>query len=257
METRTVHDASLELAGRTALVTGAAKRLGRAIALELARGGADVVVHYHTSGDQAEATAGDIRVLGRAAWTVPADLADAGEAGELLGRAVEAAGRPVDLLVNSASIYPSSTLLEFTNEQFAQNVQINAMAPLALVRALAAQPLERGDVVNLLDVRILDYDREHVAYHLSKRMLAALTRMLAEELAPRVAVNAVAPGLVLPPPGGDESYLERFKDTNPMQSHGDAEEIGRAVRFLVGSRFITGQTIYVDGGRHMRGRFYE
>ena len=110
--------------------------------------------------------------------------------------------------------------------------------------------------MNLLDSRITDYDREHAAYHLSKRMLFALTRMLALELAPRTIVNAVAPGLILPPEGKDEDYLRRMAHTVPLNRHGDAGDIEQAVLFLLRCEFVTGQVIFVDGGRHMEGRVY-
>lgn len=242
------------LSNRTALVTGAAKRLGRATALALARAGADVAVHYRSSEDDARATAEDIRRLGRRAWTLRADLADPEAAAELF-RATTAAAGPVAILINSASIFPEGRLADVSLDDLTDNIKVNAMAPLVLARAMAAQGIE-GDIVNVLDARIVDYDREHVAYHLSKRMLHALTRMMALEFAPRVKVNAVAPGLILPPEGKDESYLRRLASTNPLQRHGSVGEIADAVLFLVGSRFITGQVIYVDGGRHMKGKVY-
>jgi len=126
---------------------------------------------------------------------------------------------------------------------------------LQLSRALAAQG-RSGQVLNLLDCRILSYDAEHAAYHLSKRMLFSLTRMLALELAPRLRVNAVAPGLILPPPGRDEAYLQALARTNPLQRHGGAGDVVRAALFLMQSGFVTGQVIYVDGGHHMTGRTY-
>ena len=134
-------------------------------------------------------------------------------------------------------------------------MRINAWAPFVLGRALARER-RGGCIVNLLDSRITDYDAEHAAYHLSKRMLATLTRMMALEFAPRVRVNAVAPGLILPPPGEDDGYLERLKRTNPLERHGEPADVAEAVLFLARSLFVTGQTIFVDGGRHMRGAVY-
>lgn len=242
------------LAGRTALVTGAAKRLGRAVALALAGAGADVIVHYFRSETEAAATAGQIERLGRRAWGLQADLAQTDAVASLTGRAFEAAGS-VDLLVNNASIFPSVGLMEMTSAELAESIQVNAWAPLALCRDFAARG-GSGDIVNLLDCRIVDYDRRHVAYHLSKRMLFSLTRMLAVELAPRIKVNAVAPGLILPPPGEDESFLARHADTNPLGRHGSEADVADAVVMLAANGFITGQVIFVDGGRHLRGHFY-
>jgi len=244
------------LKGRTALVTGAAKRLGRGVALALAEAGADVVVHYRASRDGAERAAEEIRRLGRRAHCLPADLADERQAGDLLDRATDAVG-PVGILVNNASIFPSDTILDATCEAVLDSVRLHALAPLMLSRALAGQkPAPPADVVNLLDSRIHDYDREHVSYHLGKRMLLAVTRMLALELAPAVKVNAVAPGLILPPEGKDEGYLDSLAHTNPLHRVGSVESVASAVRYLVESDFVTGQVIYVDGGRHIRGCVY-
>jgi len=171
-----------------------------------------------------------------------------------MDRAVELAG-PVDILVNNASIFPADTITQVDPREIHSNMQIHAITPLLLSRALAAQGRE-GHIVNMLDARIVDYDRRHAAYHLSKRTLFTLTRMLALELAPRVVVNAVAPGLILPPTGEDESYLEKMARTNPMHKHGCPQDVAEAVLFLLKSDFITGQVIFVDGGRHIRGCTY-
>jgi len=211
-----------------------------------------VVIHYHRSADDAEAVAEAVRRHGRRAWTLQADLADAAD--DVIGRAADLAG-PIDVLVNNASIFPTGLITETTAADLLLNVRVHAVAPLLLSRALAAQG-RGGHIVNLLDARITDYDRHHAAYQLSKRMLADLTRMLAVELAPSIAVNAVAPGLILPPPGEDDSYLERFAHTNPLNRHGDPADIAAAVLYLLSSTFITGQTLYVDGGRHLRGSMY-
>jgi hypothetical protein len=242
------------LTGRAILVSGAAKRLGRATALALAAHGADIIVHYGGSEAEAQSLAEQIRAEGRRAWTLRADLSSPEEVTGLFDRAVKEAG-PVYGLVNSASIFPEDTLAQLSEESLTRNVRINAWAPFLLARAVAAQGIP-ASVVNFLDTRIRDYDARHVSYHLSKRMLFSLTRMMALEFAPQVRVNAVAPGLVLPPPGKDEAYLHSLVDTNPLKTQGSAEDIARAVVFLFTSPFITGQIIFVDGGRHMLGGAY-
>jgi pteridine reductase len=243
------------LAGQVALVTGAARRLGRAIAEGLAADGVRVVVHYGTSAREAEQVVDGLQGMGTDAWPLQADLADAAAAEALVERAAALAGAPVDVLVNSASVFAASNVLEFSTEELAAELQVNALAPLWLSRGLAAQD-RPGQILNLLDCRIVEYDAKHAAYNLSKRMLFSLTRMLALELAPRIRVNAVAPGLILPPPGKDEAYLQALAHTNPLRRHGAAEDVVRAALFLLHSEFVTGQVIYVDGGRHMMGNTY-
>lgn len=242
------------LAGRTALVTGAAKRLGRAIALALAEEGVSIVAHYNTSRADSELLAEQCGRLGVPAHCLAADLAEPEEAVELIGRATDVAG-PLDIVINNASIFPSDTLADFTAESIDVNVKVNAVAPALIARAFAERG-RAGDVVNLLDARMSSTDNDHLSYHLSKRMLYAFTRLMALEYAPDVRVNAVAPGLVLPPAGRDESYLESKRHTNPLHSYGSPGDVADAVLFLLKSEFTTGQVIYVDGGRHMTGGIY-
>ena len=244
----------LRLAGHTALITGGAKRLGRAVTEALAGAGADVCIHYGHSADDAAGLAGRVRGLGRRAWTVQCDLADAEGVAGLLPRAMEEAG-DVDILINNASIFPESTLMDFTEHDLRENINVNALAPLILGRTFAGRG-KAGHIINFLDTRIVSYDKAHAAYHLSKRMLFTLTRMMALEFAPAIRVNAIAPGLILPPEGKTQAYLEQYAHTNPMQTYGNPRDIADTVLFLLTTGFITGQTIYVDGGRHMKGAVY-
>jgi pteridine reductase len=239
---------------QTALVTGGARRLGRALALALADEGFDVVVHCRSSQAEARAVAAECEAKGVRAHVVRADLADRGQAEELVARAVAAAG-PLDVLVNNASIFPKDTLADVTAESFIANLQVNAVAPFLIARAFARQGRE-GVILNMLDTRILHYDALHAAYHVSKRALFTLTRMMALEFAPKIRVNAVAPGLILPPPGEDESFLEKYASKNPLGKWGSAEDVVAAALFLIRSSFVTGQVLYVDGGFHMKGSVY-
>lgn len=248
-------DSGTSLAGKTALVTGAARRLGRAMALALAQQGVNVVVHYNRSAADAASLCEEIRRRGVSAWPAPCDLSDAGQTETFFDRVVAQAG-PVDLLINSASTFEKETLWETSTQSLEANLRLHAAAPLILARALARQS-RGGSIVNMLDTRVTVYDREHAAYHISKRVLLTLTRMLALELAPAVAVNAVAPGLILPPAGQDESYLKKLAHCNPLNRYGDPDQVADAVLFLLRSRFITGQVIYVDGGYHMKGHMYD
>ena len=237
------------LTGKTALVTGAGKRLGRAIALALADEGVNVVAHYNTSAEEATALCREVEARGVRCWPVKADFS-AGEYDSLIARALELTGR-LDLLVNNASVFHPNTLPDVTFPEVVRDIEINAWAPLVLARAFA-QATAQGKIVNLLDTRIVGDDAEHVSYILGKHALAALTRMMAVEFAPGVAVNAVAPGLILPPAGQDETYLAALADTVPLQRHGGPDDIAQAALFLLKSTFITGQVIFVDGGRHLR-----
>jgi pteridine reductase len=236
---------------KTALVTGAAHRIGRATALALAQDGMDVVLHHRRSGDAARSLAREIEGMGRSAWSLKADFADRAQTARFMQEAVDLAG-PIHLLINNASIFEPSRVGEFSAEELDLNIQVNAFAPLVLSRAFAAQDHD-GVIINFLDSTITGCDGSHAAYHLSKSMLHSLTRMLAFEWAPRIRVNAVAPGLILPPSGMGQDYLDRKKKENPMNRSGTLAGVIDAVRFLVKSEFVTGQVIFVDGGRHLLG----
>jgi len=243
------------IAGRVALVTGAAKRLGRALALELAGRGARIAAHCAASIATAEDLARNIREHGGICEVFQADFDRPDSARELVKRVSESMG-PVSILINNASIFHEQTFTGMTLEDLQRNLRVNTFAPLEAARATAAV-CDDGVIINLLDTRILDYDHTHVPYHLSKRLLATLTRIMALEFAPRIRVNAVAPGLVLPPEGKDESYLAALAPSTPLQTWGGPEDVVDAAVYLIQARFVTGQTLYIDGGRHMKGHVYE
>lgn len=238
------------LQGQTALITGAAVRLGRQTALTLAQHGVNVVIHYHRSEEAASRLRNELSALGVHASAVAADLQEPKQRATLIARARQATGG-LDILINNASIFPAETLGELTFGSLMANVEVNAWAPLELSREFARSS-SRGKIINLEDSRLKGYDFAHAGYILSKQMLALVTRMLAVELAPHFTVNAVAPGLILPPPGKDASYLDRLVETVPLKRHGDAQDVADAILFLLQSDFITGQVIHVDGGRHLR-----
>lgn len=223
--------------------------------MAFARAGADVVVHYRSSRAEAEKTAKDIVALGRKAWLVQGALDSEEDAARVFADSLAASGG-LDVLVNNASVFPADTLHAFSAAQAMSILNTNTFAPLALMRTFAAQDSD-GCIINLLDTTIREYDRAHFSYHLSKRLLHTLTRACALEFAPRVRVNGVAPGAVMPPEGQPESYLAARGEETPLQAYGHEGHIAEAVLFLARSTFVTGQIIHVDGGRHLMGCVYD
>lgn len=239
---------------KTALVTGGARRIGAAVAKHLAFQGFQVAVHCHGSVEESETLVRDLVDAGKNAFWVQGDLSKEHTAHQLIGEVKKKAGR-LDVLVNNASIFNEDTVLDFSFERLMENTMVNTYAPLLLSRIFASDTAS-GCVVNFLDSRVVDYDGLHASYHLSKRTFDAITKMLALELAPKIRVNAVAPGLILPPEGKGAEYVEMRKKEIPLGRQGTLDEICLAVDFLLHNEFVTGQTIFVDGGRHLTGAFY-
>jgi NAD(P)-dependent dehydrogenase (short-subunit alcohol dehydrogenase family) len=234
-----------------ALVTGASKRIGRAIALSLAGSGHGIVVHYNSSKEDAVRLCKEIKEMNVPAWPLRADLGKPMEAEGLIGRAFDQCG-PLSVLVNNASIFPAAKVDEVTFKDFTLNMTVNAWAPFCLSRAFQRN-VKKGVIVNILDARRTGEDASHVAYSISKHALEGITRLCAMRFAPHIRVNAVAPGLILPPQGKDMSYLEKLKSRVPLRRFGDPQDIADAVVFLVKSRFITGEIVHADGGRRTLG----
>ncbi len=234
-----------------ALVTGAGKRLGRAVALDLARAGWGVVIHFNRSEPAAVSLEQEIREAGGAAKLVRADLAEVVARGALVGRAIEAAGAPLSALVNCAAIFEHDTIDTLSEDVLHRHISINTLTPALLARefAEALQEQERGVVVNFLDFKLANPYPDHFSYTLSKYALAGATELLARALAPRVRVNAVAPGYVLPAPGQSDEDYRRLHAQTPLAYGPTPEDVARAARFLIESPAVTGQTIYVDAGR--------
>lgn len=233
-----------------ALVTGASRRIGRAIAVALARTGHDIVVHHRASADDAETTRRLVQAEGRHAWIVAHDLDQEPE--RLLDEAEEATRHVPDVLVNNASTYLSSDLRTLDPAHCKDAFRTNTWAPFVLTRALAERRPTMS-VVNVLDTRVVDPDPSHVAYALSKNALLDLTRLSARVFAPLARVNAVAPGPILPPPGGDERVLAAAARDVPLRRPGRPEDVGDAVAWLARAPYTTGQVLFVDGGRHLHG----
>jgi len=234
-----------------ALVTGAAKRVGRAIALELASHGFDVAVHYHRSADEAAQVTGQIKDLGQRACFVPGDLSQPESWGQIVSACIDALGR-LDVLVNNAAVLDSLRLPDFDPTSWERTMRVNLTAVAGLCHH-AAEYLRargRGCIVNLCDIAAERPFRRHLAYSCSKAGIAALTRALAVELAPEIRVNAVSPGIAAFPDDYDRKTRERLTARIPLRRMGTPEDIAKAVQYLVADApYVTGQIIRVDGGR--------
>jgi NAD(P)-dependent dehydrogenase (short-subunit alcohol dehydrogenase family) len=232
------------------LVTGAGQRLGRAVAIRAASAGWNVAVHYRGSKTGAEETAANVKAAGAQAALVQGDLADAHQAESVLADATKAAGAPLTGLVNCAAIFEWDDIHSLTPQAFHRHMEVNALAPVALTRAFAAAlpDASRASVVNFLDFKLASPYPDHFSYTLSKYALAGATEMLARALAPKVRVNAVAPGYVLPAPGQADEDHQRLHAQNPLAHGATAQDVADAVLFLLGAQATTGQTIFVDSG---------
>ena len=239
----------MNLTGQTVLITGAARRIGRALALYLARAGADILIHHGHSANDAEQTAAEIRDLGGKAWVLQADLEDLEQAASLVERAWEI--QPFQHLINNAAIFDQLDWVAVTPADWQKTLNINLTAPFFLsqqfAKKLAGQP---GRILNLLDWRALRPGADHLPYTISKAALAALTQSLALALAPSVTVNGLALGAVLPP--SDSSDSENILKAVPAKRWADLSEVGEATLFfLAGPEYITGEILHLDGGRHL------
>jgi len=235
-----------------ALVTGAGRRIGRALALEAARAGYDVAIHCRASTDEAEETAADARALGRRAALVRADLANEAETGGLIAQASKALG-PVTLLVNSASAFEDDRVGNLSRRTWDLHLETNLRAPLVLAEAFAAAlPADRaGLVVNIIDQRVWRPNPQFFSYSLSKAGLWWATQTLAQALAPRIRVNAIGPGPVLPSVHQAPGEFEAEAAGVLLQRRATPDEIAAALRYLIDATSVTGQMIAVDGGQHL------
>ncbi|MEI6776905.1 MAG: SDR family oxidoreductase [Chloroflexales bacterium] len=232
-----------------ALVTGGAVRLGRAIALALARAGYDILLHYGHSALAATETTEAIRALGVACHTFPHDLTDVAGIPGLMEQVLVALPN-LCVLVNSASAYTQATIGTTTAEIFDQQLAVNLRAPFFLTQAFA-QRVGRGHVINIIDNKVAFNQFQYAAYLLAKKALAEFTRMAAIEFAPGVQVNGIAPGVVLPASTRSEAYIAWRVSGIPLQRQGASDDVTRAILYLLNSPFVTGQILTVDGGESL------
>jgi NAD(P)-dependent dehydrogenase (short-subunit alcohol dehydrogenase family) len=241
------------LQGRAALVTGAGRRVGQAIAVGLARAGCDVAVHVHGTTDGGADTVQQIRALGRQADAVVADLSDPRAARALADEAARLRGGRLDILVNSAAIMVKQAVDDVTLESWDRTLDLNLRAPFFVTQgALPYLRKSRGRVVNLADVAGFEPWPAYVPHCVSKAGVVMLTKGLARALAPDITVNAVAPGAVLLPDGWDDKTRTHFAESTPLGRLGSPEDVVSAVLYLLTADYVTGTVLIVDGGRVIR-----
>ena len=242
--------------GRTALVTGGGRRIGRAICEDLARHGFAVAIHCHRSGEAAAALAAAIAAQGGQAAVMEADLTDMAQTGHLVEAAAQQLGRPVGLLVNSASVFDEDSAADFDFDVWDRHFAVHVKAPALLTRLFAeALPKEReGLVVNIIDQRVWKPTPRYFSYTLSKSALWTATQTMAQAFAPRIRVNAIGPGPTLPNKRQSETDFERQVDALILRRGPELNEFGAAIRYLWEARSVTGQMIALDGGQHLAWR---
>jgi len=242
---------------RRVLVTGAARRLGRAIALEFARNGWDIALHYRSSESDAQTTSHEIKALGQRCALVRGDLDSEASAQQIVAQAIDGLGA-LDALVNNASTFTYDAADTVTQASLTAHLLPNLLAPVMLTQALHRHLCHRGAhvrgvAINLLDQKLFNLNPDFFSYTLSKAALQTATTLLAQALAPTLRVVGVAPGLTLPSYLQSEKAFDRMHALAPMGKSSDPEDIARTVLFAAQSRSITGATIVVDGGQHLMG----
>ncbi|MFN2572517.1 MAG: SDR family oxidoreductase [Gemmatimonadales bacterium] len=242
----------MELDGRVALVTGAGTRVGRVIALALGKAGMRVGIHYAGSEKGARQTADEIIEAGSDARTLPGDLTDPATGPRLVEHTAKVFGS-LDVLVNSAAVMLRTPVGEVLVEDWDAMFALNLRAPFFLSQSAARVMGERGGViVNIADLAAFETWRGYVPHAITKAGILQMTRGLAHALAPRIRVNAIAPGAVLLPDGWTQEQADKLIATTPLARLGRPEDVAQAVLYLLGADYVTGETIIVDGGRHVR-----
>lgn len=238
---------------KVALVTGGAKRIGRAIAIALAQHGWDVAVHYGQSAADAEATVHDIKALGRRAAAVQCDLADEAAVKTLVARAAAALSAPISCVVNNASLFDYDSAADFSFARLDAHMHANLAAPVLLAQALHAATPEGSQAVaiNLLDQKLFNLNPDFLSYTLSKAALHSATTMLAQALAPKVRVVGVAPGITMVSGEQSDAGFAKAHTVTPLGRSSTPDDIAAAVCFVAEAQAMTGTTLVVDGGQHL------
>ncbi len=245
-----------------ALVTGGASRLGRAMALDLARRGYAVAVHYAGSADAAAQTVGEIKALGVTAATLQADLTDESHSSGLIGRAATALGHPLSVLINNASIFEYDTLETATRDSWDRHMESNLRAPFVLTQEFAKQapkaardamnePVARGCVINMIDQRVRKLTPEFMSYTIAKMGLWAFTQTAARALAPDIRVNAIGPGPTLQGALQSDQHFAHQRANTVLKRGSNPQDIVAAMGFILDAPALTGQLLCIDGGQHL------
>ena len=233
---------------RTVLITGAARRIGRIFALACANAGANVVIHHAHSDSDAESLLAEISSLNRQAWIFKADFSDSSQVQSLIPLINKST--PIHYLINNAAIFESHTFDSTSLDAWNNHIAINQTAPFILSQAFAQQADEGARIINILDWRALRPRADHFPYTISKSALAAMTKSIAVSLAPKIMVNGLALGAILPPADGQVN--EKITNNIPMKRWAVQNEVEQALSFLLACpEYITGEIIHVDGGRHL------
>ncbi|MGR3492309.1 MAG: SDR family oxidoreductase [Shimia sp.] len=245
-----------------ALVTGAGKRLGRAMALRMAERGSDVAVHFSSSQEEAESVAAEIQAMGRQAVTLRADLLNEAEVGPLVDQAAEALGKPLTTLINNASIFEYDNVATGTRDSWDRAMESNLRAPFVLTQAFARQapkaeldengePVAQAMIINMIDQRVRKLTPEFMSYTIAKMGLWAFTQTAAQGLAPHIRVNAIGPGPTLRGGRQSESHFKRQREATILKRGAEPAGILRALDYFADSPAVTGQLLCVDGGQHL------
>ena len=242
----------MDLDGKVALVTGAGTRVGRAIAVALGKAGMRVGVHYYGSEKGARQTADEIVAAGSEARTLPGDLTDPATGPRVVEHMSKVFGS-LDVLVNSAAVMLRTPVGEVLVEDWDAMFALNLRAPFFLSQSAARAMKDRGGVIiNIADLAAFEAWRNYVPHSITKAGVVQMTRALAHALAPKIRVNAIAPGAVLLPEGATPEFRDKLISTTPLGRIGSPEDVAQAVIYLISADYVTGETLIVDGGRHVR-----
>lgn len=236
---------------QTALVTGAGRRVGRALAVALGARGMRVAVHYHGAEEGARETVGAIEKAGGEGFTVRADLREAGSPARLVAEAVDRLGS-LNVLVNSAAVMIRTPFEDVGEDVWDEIFALNLRAPFFCAQAAASRMADGGVIINIADLAAFEAWTGYIPHGASKAGVVHITRALAKRLAPRLRVNAIAPGAVLLPDEWTAADAERLIGTTPLGRLGSPDDVTQALLYLIDADYVTGQTIIVDGGRHVR-----